>query len=78
MTEWFRRKTAKITTFDKKDIEEGKWQKCSNCGEVLYSGILIEPIIIFLIPTKSLTILSINAYFAYDILLLLNSTERLF
>jgi len=40
MTEWFRRKTAKIKTFDKKDIEEGKWQKCSNCGEMLYSGIL--------------------------------------
>ena len=40
MTEWFRRKAAKITTFDKKDIAEGSWQKCSNCGEVLYSGIL--------------------------------------
>ena len=40
MTEWFRRKTAKIKTFDRKDIEKGKWQKCINCGEVLYSGIL--------------------------------------
>tara|TARA_B100000427_G_scaffold324917_1_gene330881 strand:- start:461 stop:1312 length:852 start_codon:yes stop_codon:yes gene_type:complete len=40
MTEWFRRKTAKIKTFDRKDIQEGKWQKCSNCGEVLYVGIL--------------------------------------
>ena len=40
MTEWFRRKTAKIKTFDRKDIEKGKWQKCSNCGEMLYSGIL--------------------------------------
>jgi len=40
MTEWFRRKTAKIKTFDKKDIQEGKWQKCTNCGEVLYTGIL--------------------------------------
>ena len=40
MTEWFRRKTAKIKTFDRKDIEKGKWQKCTNCGEVLYSGIL--------------------------------------
>ena len=38
MTEWFRRKTAKIKTFDRKDIEKGKWQKCSNCGEMLYSG----------------------------------------
>ena len=40
MTEWFRRKTAKIKTFDRKDIEKGKWQKCTNCGEMLYSGIL--------------------------------------
>ena len=40
MTEWFRRKTAKIKTFDRKNIEEGKWQKCSNCGEMLYSSIL--------------------------------------
>ena len=40
MTEWFRRKTAKINTFDRKDIQEGKWQKCPNCGEMLYSGIL--------------------------------------
>ena len=42
MTEWFRRKTAKITTFNKKDIEEGKWQKCGNCGEVLFTGTLIK------------------------------------
>ena len=42
MTEWFRRKTAKITTFNKKDIEEGKWQKCSNCGEVLFTGTQIK------------------------------------
>ena len=42
MTEWFRRKTAKITTFNKKDIEKGKWQKCLNCGEVLFTGTLIK------------------------------------
>jgi len=40
MTEWFRRKSAKIKTFDRKDIEAGKWQKCINCGEMLYYGIL--------------------------------------
>ena len=40
MTEWFRRKSAKIKTFDRKDIEAGKWQKCISCGEMLYSGIL--------------------------------------
>ncbi len=42
MTEWFRRKTAKITTFNKKDIEKGKWQKCTSCGEVLFTGTLIK------------------------------------
>ena len=40
MTEWFRRKSAKIKTFDKKDIAKGNWQKCIDCGEVLYIGIL--------------------------------------
>ena len=40
MTEWFRRKTAKIKTLDKKDIAKGNWQKCISCGEVLYTGIL--------------------------------------
>ena len=36
MTEWFRRKTDKIKTFDKRDTERGQWQKCPNCSEVLY------------------------------------------
>ena len=40
MTEWFRRKSAKIKTFDKKDIAKGNWQKCVDCGEVLYVGTL--------------------------------------
>ena len=40
MTEWFRRKSAKIKTLDKKDIAKGNWQKCTSCGEVLYTGIL--------------------------------------
>ena len=36
MAEWFRRKTDKIKTFDKRDTEQGQWQKCPSCGEVLY------------------------------------------
>jgi len=36
MAEWFRRKSDKIKTFDKRDTERGQWQKCPNCGEVLY------------------------------------------
>ena len=36
MTEWFRRKTDKIKTFDKRDTERGQWQKCPDCAEVLY------------------------------------------
>ena len=36
MTEWFRRKSDKIKTFDKRDTEQGQWQKCPDCGEVLY------------------------------------------
>ena len=36
MAEWFRRKSDKIKTFDKKDTEHGQWQKCPNCSEVLY------------------------------------------
>ena len=36
MTEWFRRKSDKIKTFDKKDTEHGQWQKCPSCSEVLY------------------------------------------
>ena len=36
MSEWFRRKSDKIKTFDKKDTEHGQWQKCPSCSEVLY------------------------------------------
>lgn len=36
MAEWFRRKSDKIKTFDKRDTERGQWQKCPSCGEVLY------------------------------------------
>ena len=36
MTEWFRRKSVKIKTFDKRDTEQGQWQKCPDCSEVLY------------------------------------------
>ena len=40
MAEWFRRKTEKINTTQKKDIKEGVWIKCSNCGNVLSKKIL--------------------------------------
>ena len=36
MTEWFRRKADKIKTFDKRDTQQGQWQKCPSCSEVLY------------------------------------------
>ena len=36
MTEWFRRKSDKIKTFDKRDTQRGQWQKCPSCSEVLY------------------------------------------
>ena len=42
MTEWFRRKSDKIKTFDKKDTEHGQWQKCPSCSEVLYYKSLEE------------------------------------
>ena len=42
MTEWFRRKTDKIKTFDKRDTEQGQWQKCSSCSEVLYYKSLVN------------------------------------
>ena len=36
MADWFRRKSQKIKTVDKKDIEVGLWLKCPKCGEVAY------------------------------------------
>ena len=36
MAEWFRRKSEKIITFDKREIEEGMWLKCPGCSEVVY------------------------------------------
>ena len=42
MAEWFRRKSEKINTTLKKDIKEGVWIKCSNCGNVLSKKILKE------------------------------------
>ena len=42
MTEWFRRKSEKIKTFDKREIAEGMWLKCPQCHEVLYRTVLEE------------------------------------
>ena len=40
MVEWFRRKSEKIKTLDKKEIAEGMWLKCPQCQEVLYRTML--------------------------------------
>ena len=42
MVEWFRRKSEKIKTLDKKEIAEGMWLKCPQCQEVLYRTMLEE------------------------------------
>lgn len=42
MTEWFRRKSEKIKTFDKREIAEGMWIKCPGCTEVVYRKTLSE------------------------------------
>ena len=42
MDEWFRRKSEKIKTLDKKEIAEGMWLKCSHCREVVYRKMLEE------------------------------------
>ena len=40
MTEWFRRKSEKIKTLDKREIAEGMWLKCPKCQEVIYRKML--------------------------------------
>ena len=42
MEEWFRRKSQNIKTSLKKDIVDGAWIKCNNCGEVIHKKILID------------------------------------
>ena len=42
MAEWFRRKSEKIKTLDKKEIAEGMWVKCPQCQEVVYRKMLEE------------------------------------
>ena len=42
MTEWFRRKNQNINTPTKRDTKEGMWIKCPDCGEVVYSNLLIS------------------------------------
>ena len=42
MAEWFRRKSEKIKTFDKREIAEGMWIKCPGCTEVVYRKTLSE------------------------------------
>ena len=40
MTEWFRRKSKNIKTFDKRDTKAGDWQKCPECSEFIYKTVL--------------------------------------
>ena len=42
MDEWFRRKSEKIKTLDRKEIAEGMWLKCPHCREVVYRKMLEE------------------------------------
>jgi|TARA_B110000467_G_scaffold34422_1_gene31438 acetyl-CoA carboxylase carboxyl transferase subunit beta len=42
MTEWFRRKSEKIKTLDRREIAEGMWLKCPGCSEVVYRKALLE------------------------------------
>ena len=73
MTEWFRRKSQNIKTISKKDTKEGMWIKCPDCGEVVYSNLLVNTY--YLCP-------SCNYHFSYSsqqyIDLLLNPDNRLY
>ena len=40
MTEWFRRKSKNIKTFDKRDTKAGDWQKCPECNDFVYKSVL--------------------------------------
>ena len=42
MPEWFRRKNQNIKTINKRDTKEGMWIKCPDCGEVVYSNLLVS------------------------------------
>jgi acetyl-CoA carboxylase carboxyl transferase subunit beta len=33
---WFKRTKENITTEEKKDMGEGNWEKCPNCGEIMH------------------------------------------
>lgn len=34
--DWFKRKKEGIKSIDKKDLPDGLWEKCDNCGEIIY------------------------------------------
>jgi len=40
MSDWFRRSSKNITTFNKRDTEEGAWIKCPSCRIVIYKDVL--------------------------------------
>jgi len=34
--DWFKRKKEGLKAVDKKDLPDGLWEKCENCGEIIY------------------------------------------
>jgi acetyl-CoA carboxylase carboxyl transferase subunit beta len=34
--EWFKRNQEGLKAIDKKDLPDGLWEKCENCGEIIY------------------------------------------
>ena len=51
MAEWFRRKSDKIKTINRREITDGAWLKCPKCHEYVYKKI---PINIFAQLAKSM------------------------
>ena len=40
MAEWFRRKSDKIKTINRREITDGAWLKCPKCHEYVYKKML--------------------------------------
>ena len=40
MSDWFRRDSKNIKTFNKRDTKEGMWYSCPQCRVVIYKSVL--------------------------------------
>ena len=40
MSDWFRRDSRNIKTFNKRDTKEGMWYSCPKCRVVIYKTVL--------------------------------------